>query len=79
MTHTKRATILFDNRDSRKALLVESWLKKWKGEIKVLSEMFGSGCHHDHYEVEGPEEAIAELPFSVLARDATRKDERSSQ
>ncbi|MBN2198332.1 MAG: hypothetical protein JW747_00615 [Candidatus Aminicenantes bacterium] len=63
----RKTTIFFDNRDSQKALKVEAWLKKWKDEVTVLSANYGCGCHHDLYDVEGPEEALAELPASVLA------------
>jgi hypothetical protein len=68
MKKTKRATIFFDNMDSYKVLVFESWLKKWKDKITILSEKFGCGCHHDLYEVEGPEEAFTELPSSVFAK-----------
>jgi len=69
MKNAKRVTIFFDNMDSYKASVFESWLKKWKDKITILSEQFGCGCHHDLYEVEGPEEALAEIPPSLLAKE----------
>lgn len=62
----KKATLCADS-DTDEGDIVEQWLVKWRSALAYCSENEGCGCCIDIYNVEAPEEALAELPASVVA------------
>jgi len=62
----KRATICVDA-DSPERQVVLDWLSRWQGKLLHCSPNEGCGCCVDLYNVEATEEALSELPSSVLA------------
>jgi hypothetical protein len=62
----KRATICTEA-DTPERQIVADWLDKWQAELRYCSSNEGCGCCVDLYNVEAPEEALAELPPSVFA------------
>ena len=64
-----RVRIFYDTNAPGLSAAVESWLKRWRSAIAVLAEERGCGCHHDLYEIEAPEEALAELPEEILKKE----------
>lgn len=61
-----RVRIFYDTNSPGLSPAVESWLRRWRPVIAIHSEERGCGCHHDLYEIEAPEEALAELPEEIL-------------
>lgn len=55
---------------------VDDWLSRWKGKFVHLSENGGCGCCVDIYEIDGPLEAIQELPEEYISA-SYRSDWRS--
>jgi hypothetical protein len=53
--------------DTGERQTLEHWLSKWRASLTFCSENEGCGCRVDIYNVEAPEEALAELPPSVFA------------
>lgn len=62
-----RKATLCTSVDSGERQVVEDWLSKWRQSLGFCSENEGCGCCVDIYNVEAPEEALAELPPSVFA------------
>jgi hypothetical protein len=58
--------ICVDNGDPDQAI-VEAWLERWRPRLAYVSKNEGCGCCVHIYRVEGPQEAIDELPPDVLA------------
>ena len=50
---------------------LEAWFSKWRAAMTYISPNEGCGCCVDMYRIEGPEEAIAELPENIIATDST--------
>jgi hypothetical protein len=48
--------------------LVEAWFTRWRAELKYVSDDKGCGCCVRIWDIDGPEEAIADLPPSVLTQ-----------
>lgn len=64
-TAVKRATIYVDHVDSSHEFdAVRAWLKKWEGKVRVAD--YSTGGYEHLWDIEGPEEAIAELPTEWL-------------
>jgi len=61
----KRATICADT-DTPDRQAVLDWLSKWQGKLGYCSPNEGCGCCIDLYNLEAPEEALAELPANVF-------------
>ena len=60
-----RATIYVDHVESSKDFdFVEDWLKKWEGKVRVAD--YSTGGWEHTWDVEGPEEAILEIPTEWL-------------
>ncbi|MGH8710785.1 MAG: hypothetical protein ACREVA_05660 [Burkholderiales bacterium] len=60
-----RATIYVDHVDNSKDFdFVEAWLKKWQGKVRVAD--YSTGGWEHTWDVEGPEEAISEIPAEWL-------------
>jgi hypothetical protein len=62
-----RATIIVaaDAPDEREA--AEAWFAKWSSQLQYRSENTGCGCCVDIWDVEGPDEVIAEIPVEISA------------
>ena len=58
-------TVCIDSPEEVEA--VQRWLEKWEPHLKDLSGNLGCGCCVDMFNVEGPQEALDELPEQVLA------------
>jgi hypothetical protein len=52
---------------ARASLFAEQWLRKWGDRLTYQSEQKGCGCCVLHWDVEGPAEAIAEIPDAMRA------------
>jgi hypothetical protein len=63
----RRGTIcvIVDHRDEVEAL--EAWLTKWRDQLAYISPNEGCGCCVDIYRVEGPAEAISEIPRDLVS------------
>ena len=60
-----RATIFVEHVDDSDDFdVVSAWLKKWEGKVRI--ENYSTGGFEHIWDVEGPEEAIAELPKEWL-------------
>jgi hypothetical protein len=44
---------------------VDSWLEKWRSQLTFISENQGCGCCVDIWNVEGPGDAMKEIPEEV--------------
>ena len=51
--------------DSDELLAVHSWFERWEAALTYRSEDEGGGCCVHIWDVDGPDQAIAELPESV--------------
>lgn len=62
-----RATIIayVDEPAGREA--AEAWLARWRPHLAYCSENTGCGCCIDLWDVDGPEEAIREIPGELRA------------
>jgi hypothetical protein len=75
-----RATICVDvNRDDECAA-AEAWLDRWRTQLAVVSENEGCGCCVNIWNVDGPAEAILEIPEALRAdSEWTRAAENRSR
>ena len=62
-----RATICVDVNRADDRAAVEAWFERWRSRLSVLSENEGCGCCVDIWNVDGPAEAIAEIPETLQA------------
>jgi len=63
MSQLHRLTIFADDPDdalSEDVLWVRAWLERWKRKVHVAD--YSSGGSEHLWDIEGPEEAIAEVP-----------------
>jgi len=63
----RRATIFVDhpgNGTPPELSLVQEWLKRWEGKVRVAD--YSTGGWEHLWNVEGPPEAIDELPTELL-------------
>jgi hypothetical protein len=66
MAAAVRATIfVMHDEDSDDLDVVTAWLEKWEGKVRVANH--STGGYEHIWDVEGPQEAIAELPKEWLA------------
>lgn len=67
----KRITIFVldrDDKDSEEYLWVEKWLAKWGTTIHVAG--YSTGGYEHIWDIEGPEDAISEVPNEFLCDSA---------
>lgn len=62
-----RATIIVDVDSPQEVREVELWFAKWRPRLEYASQQEGCGCCIYMWNVEGPNDAIEELPREVLA------------
>jgi hypothetical protein len=48
---------------------VDAWFARWRSALTHESEDYGCGCCVHIWQLEGPAEAIAELPSAVVSGD----------
>ncbi len=60
-----RATIVVDADQPAQIEVVEAWFAKWGAALRHRSDDTGCGCCVHIWDVDGPEEALAELPPDV--------------
>jgi len=60
-----RATIIATVDEPKERAAVNAWFEKWTARLTHLSDDYGCGCCVNIWNVEGPEEAIAEIPPST--------------
>lgn len=62
-----RATICVEVSRADASAAVAAWFTRWRDRLAFASENEGCGCCVDMWNVDGPAEAIAEIPPSVRA------------
>lgn len=73
--HLARATIIASVDDPAEVAGVEAWFARWRPHLTYCSDDTGCGCCIQIWDVEGPPEAIAEVPESVSALSEWSKPE----
>jgi hypothetical protein len=56
---------------------LQVWLEKWKTKVDFVSENIGCGCCVDLYDVDGSEEAMAEVPKQMLTSSPWTRGEQA--
>jgi hypothetical protein len=51
---------------------VDDWFARWRERLSSVSDNTGCGCCVNIWNVEGPEEALLELPAAVIAERHVR-------
>jgi hypothetical protein len=62
---SERATICTSSETPEDLEAFEAWLAKWKARLAFVSEDYGCGCCVHLFDIEGPREAIADLPKHI--------------
>jgi len=62
-----RATICVDVSREEERALAAAWLNRWRERLTFISDNEGCGCCVDMWNVDGPVEAIAEIPEELRA------------
>lgn len=60
-----RATICVDVNRPDECAAVEAWFERWRDRLTYVSENRGCGCCVNTWDVDGPDEAVSELPSDV--------------
>jgi len=74
-----RETIVVNKDKTDEATKVASWFDRWRDQLTFVSENQGCGCCVDMWEIEGPPEAIAELPQAVRSASSNDSLETGSE
>jgi len=53
-------SISSDSQDEESAF--QDWLHRWEDKLKYISEDYGCGCCVHLFDIEGPEDAISDIP-----------------
>lgn len=62
-----RATIIVAVDYPDEVAAAEAWFARWRPRLFYCSENTGCGCCVDIWDVDAPEEAVAELPDEISA------------
>jgi len=62
-----RTNIIVIVDDRGEVAAVDAWFAKWRSALSHVSEDFGWSCCMHIWQLEGPAEALAELPPSIVA------------
>jgi hypothetical protein len=62
-----RATICVNLTNDEERAGVDAWFERWEKRLTFVSENEGCGCCVDVWNVDGPEEAILEIPGPARA------------
>ena len=57
-----RATICVDVNRENEGAAVDAWFDRWRSRLATVSGDQGCGCCVNIWNVDGPEEAISEIP-----------------
>ena len=68
-TTMPRVSIIVSVDDPKEVAAVDAWFEKWGSALTRESEDFGCGCCVHIWQLEGPAEAIAELPPATISGD----------
>jgi hypothetical protein len=64
-----RATICVDVENKDEVAAVDAWFRPWRARLTFISENEGCGCCVNLWRVDGPPEAVAEIPPATNTRD----------
>lgn len=64
-----RANIIVVVDDRSEVAAVDAWFARWRSALNHVSEDYGWSCCMHIWQLEGPAEALAELPPSVVTGD----------
>jgi hypothetical protein len=62
-----RATIITSADTPEEGAAAAAWFARWRAHLAYCSENTGCGCCVDIWDVDGPAEAIADLPEEIRA------------
>lgn len=62
-----RATVVVSVDDATEVAAIDAWFDRWQQKLNHRSENQGCGCCVDIWEIEGPQEAIDQLPKATYA------------
>lgn len=62
-----RATVVVSLDDVAEVAAIDAWFERWRPRLTHCSENHGCGCCVDLWEIEGPQEAIDQLPAATYA------------
>lgn len=62
-----RATIVVSVDVPAQRAAAEAWFARWRPQLSYCSENTGCGCCVDMWDVDAPDDAVAELPVSLRA------------
>ncbi len=62
-----RAQIIVSVDQPQEVKFVAEWFERWRERLAAVSENTGCGCCVDIWDVDGPVEALRELPETVIA------------
>lgn len=71
-----KATLCVDVNDADDVAAVERWRQTWGTQLVFGAENQGCGCCVDIWDVEAPEEAIKQLPLSVVSSNVPFRNDR---
>ena len=54
--------------------MFDSWLDRWKGKMAFVSGDYGCGCCVHLFDLEGPKEAIEDLPAKIRCESKWAED-----
>lgn len=74
-----RATIIVSVDVPEERAAAEAWFTRWRPQLSYCSDNTGCGCCIDSWNVEGPGEAIAEIPDDLRARSDWTHPQRSEK
>ena len=62
-----RATIIVDVNRPEELAAAEAWFGRWRSRLTHVSEDEGCGCCVNMWNVDGPDDAISDLPTDIRA------------
>lgn len=62
MMDSARATIVVEVDQPDEVAAIDAWFVRWQARLMQCSDNLGCGCCVDIWEVQGPQQAIDELP-----------------
>jgi hypothetical protein len=69
-TGMMKVTLCVDVHDPEDVAALERWRQAWGARVQFSEQNQGCGCCVDIWDVEAPEEAVAELPETLLSTSA---------
>lgn len=72
-----RATIIVVVDEPAEVAACEAWFEKWRSRLTYCSENKGCGCCVDSWDIEGPSEAIDDIPKELAGKSSWTNPEYS--